>query len=69
MSDRFGIDVLFLMIVVMPVGVGLFFSLFGPKAVKPMIYLCGRCCGRFRRAPHRGFPAVCPLCHSRDWNT
>jgi hypothetical protein len=67
-SDVFGIPLLFLLIVVMPVGVAVFFSLFAIKTTRPLVFLCRRCSGRFHRPPHRGFPPVCPHCHARDWN-
>ncbi len=51
-----------------PCGVAAFASAIAFRRMTPLIFRCRRCDRDFRRAPHRRFPAACPLCGARDWN-
>jgi hypothetical protein len=51
-----------------PCGVAAFAGAIAFRRMTPLIFRCRRCDRDFRRAPHRRFPAACPLCGARDWN-
>ena len=51
-----------------PIVVGAFLCAIMFRRMTPLVFRCRRCKRDFQRAAHREFPAVCPLCHARDWN-
>jgi hypothetical protein len=62
-------DVLFVMMIVVPVIIAVFFSLFAFKGMAPLVFRCLRCSGVFHRPPHHDFPARCPHCDAADWSS
>lgn len=60
---------LFVVLIVVPVCVGLFFGAFSFKGMAPNAFHCQRCDRDFERKPWLGFPRACKHCHARDWNT
>ena len=59
---------LFVVLIVVPVCIGLFFGAFSLKGMAPNAFQCQRCGRPFERKPWRGFPKACKHCHARDWN-
>jgi hypothetical protein len=52
-----------------PVVVSAFLGVMTFRRMTPLVFKCRRCNREFHRAAHRMFPAACPLCHARDWNS
>ena len=57
-----------LVLVVLPVGVALFFGRFAFRRMTPLAFRCLRCGVEFQRKAWLRFPARCPSCRARDWN-
>jgi hypothetical protein len=55
-------------LVMIPIVVSAFLGAITFRRMTPLVFRCRRCNREFRRAAHREFPAVCPLCQARDWN-
>ncbi len=62
------LGLLLLMLIGAPVVIALLFGLLVFRRAIPLVFHCQRCGRDFRRAPHRPFPRVCPLCRAPDWN-
>jgi hypothetical protein len=62
------LGIVFLLVVVLPLGVALFFGLFAFKGMTPLAFRCRRCRSEFQRKPWKPFPGRCPICRARDWN-
>jgi hypothetical protein len=68
-SDPFGIPWLVIIVLAMiPIAVSALLGIAVFRRMTPLVFHCRRCDRQFTQAPHRPFPATCPLCHARDWN-
>jgi rubrerythrin len=52
-----------------PLVVSAFLGAMTFRRLTRLVYRCRRCDRDFQRAAHRAFPATCPLCDARDWNS
>jgi hypothetical protein len=63
------LDLLFVVLVVVPACLAVFFGLFAWGRVSQSVFRCRWCEREFRQKPWKRFPSRCPACHSGNWDT
>jgi hypothetical protein len=70
MHPTFGMElfVWLLIIVVIPIGVAVFFGTIQFRKMEKLVFHCQKCGEMFRQKAHLPFPKACPHCHATNWS-